>query len=54
MDLEKASNRVPRKELWYCTRKSGVAEKYLRVVQDMYGDSSTVIRCVIGVQMGSR
>lgn len=54
MDLEKASNRVPRKELWSWTRKSGVAEKYLRVVQNMYGDSSTVIRCVIGVQMGLR
>ncbi|KAK3512632.1 hypothetical protein QTP70_018763 [Hemibagrus guttatus] len=32
-DLEKAYDRVPREELWYCMRKSGVAEKYVRVVQ---------------------
>ncbi|KAK3527037.1 hypothetical protein QTP86_008495 [Hemibagrus guttatus] len=34
VDLEKAYDRVPRVELWYCMRKSGVAEKYVRVVQD--------------------
>ena len=27
--LEKGCDRVPRKELWYCMRKSGVAEKYV-------------------------
>ena len=27
VDLEKAYNRVPREELWFCMRKSGVAEK---------------------------
>ncbi|MCJ8736375.1 hypothetical protein PDJAM_G00257640 [Pangasius djambal] len=35
---------VPREELWYCMRKSGVAEKYVRVVQDMYERSRTVVR----------
>ncbi|KAK3512523.1 hypothetical protein QTP70_015648 [Hemibagrus guttatus] len=29
-------------------RKSGVAEKYVRVVQDMYERSWTVVRCVVG------
>ncbi|KAK3516982.1 hypothetical protein QTP70_029404, partial [Hemibagrus guttatus] len=46
-NLEKAYDRVPREELWYCMRKSGVAEKYVRVVQDMYERSRTVVRCVV-------
>ncbi|KAK3549094.1 hypothetical protein QTP70_031344, partial [Hemibagrus guttatus] len=46
-DLEKAYDRVPREELWYCMRKSRVAEKYVRVVQDMYERSRTVVRCAV-------
>ncbi|KAK3524445.1 hypothetical protein QTP70_029322 [Hemibagrus guttatus] len=48
IDLEKAYDRVPREELWYCMRKSGVAEKYVRVVQDMYERSRTVVKCAVG------
>ncbi|KAK3534319.1 hypothetical protein QTP86_014230, partial [Hemibagrus guttatus] len=48
VDLEKAYDRVAREELWYCMRKSGVAEKYVRVVQDMYERSRTVVRCAVG------
>ncbi|KAK3573842.1 hypothetical protein QTP86_032881 [Hemibagrus guttatus] len=47
-NLEKAYDRVPREELCYCMRKSGVAEKYVRVVQDMYERSRTVVRCAVG------
>ncbi|KAK3514994.1 hypothetical protein QTP70_003257 [Hemibagrus guttatus] len=47
-DLEKTYDRVPREELWYCMRKSGVAEKYVRVVQDMYERSRTVVKCAVG------
>ncbi|KAK3510455.1 hypothetical protein QTP70_007615 [Hemibagrus guttatus] len=46
-NLENAYDRVPREELWYCKRKSGVAEKYVRVVQDMYERSRTVVRCAV-------
>ncbi|KAK3505580.1 hypothetical protein QTP70_004943, partial [Hemibagrus guttatus] len=46
-NLEKAYDRLPREELWYCMRKSGVAEKYVRVVQDMYERSRTVVRCAV-------
>ncbi|KAK3570800.1 hypothetical protein QTP86_026338, partial [Hemibagrus guttatus] len=48
VDLEKVYDRVPREELWYCMRKSEVAEKYVRVVQDMYERSRTVVRCAVG------
>ena len=48
VDLEKAYDRVPREELWYCMRKSGIVEKYVQLVQDMYKESETVVRCAIG------
>ena len=44
VDLEKAHDRVPREELWYCMRKSGIVEKYVQLVQDMYEGSETVVR----------
>ncbi|KAK3521247.1 hypothetical protein QTP70_001544 [Hemibagrus guttatus] len=47
VDLEKAYDRVPREELWYCMRMSGVADKYVRVVQDMYDRSRTVVTCAV-------
>lgn len=36
VDLEKADDRVTRDELWYCMKKSGVGEKFMRVVENMY------------------
>ena len=44
VDLEKAYDRVPREELWYCMRESRKQEKYVRLVQDMYEGSKTVVR----------
>ncbi|KAK3566553.1 hypothetical protein QTP86_000616 [Hemibagrus guttatus] len=41
-DLEKAYYRVPKEELWYCMRKSGVAEKYV------FRLCRTVVRCAVG------
>ena len=52
VDLEKAYDKVPREEVWYCMRKSGLAEKYVRIVQDMYDDSTTALRCAVGVTGG--
>ena len=50
VDLEKAYDKVPREEVWYCMRKSGLAEKYVRIVQDMYDGSTTAVRCAVGVR----
>ena len=49
MDLEKAYDKVPSEELWYCMRKSRVAEKYVKVVQDMYENSVTTVTCAVGM-----
>ena len=52
VDLEKAYDKVPREEVWYCMRKSGLANKYVRIVQDMYDGSTTAVRCAVGVTEG--
>ena len=52
VDLEKAYDKVPREEVWYCMRKSGLAEKYVRIVQDMYDGRTTAVRCAVGVTEG--
>ncbi|KAI5108115.1 hypothetical protein C0J45_1709 [Silurus meridionalis] len=44
----KAYDRVPREELWYCMRQSGVSEKYVRVMQAMCEDSVTAAKCAVG------
>ena len=48
VDLEK----TPREELWYCMRKSQVTEKYVKVVQDMYEDSVTTVKCAVRMTEG--
>ena len=52
VDLEKGYDNVPREEVWYCMRKSGLAETYVRIVQDVYDDSITEVRCAVGVTEG--
>ena len=52
VDLEKAYDKVRREEVWYCMRKSGLAEKYAVIVQDMYDVSTTAVRCAVGVMVG--
>ena len=48
IDLEKAYDRVPREEVWYCLRSAGVPETYIEVIQDMYDNSKTIVRCAVG------
>ena len=47
MNLEKAYDGVPREELWYYKRKSGIVEKYVQLVQDVYEGSKTVVSCAV-------
>ena len=48
VDLKKAYDKFPREKLWYCMRKSGIVEKYVQLVQDMYEENETVVRCAVG------
>ena len=48
IDLEKAFDRVPREELYWCMRGKGVPEEYTRLVKDMYPQCETVVRCAVG------
>ena len=40
IDLKKAFDRVPREELWFCMALSDIPEKYIRMLQDMYRNST--------------
>ena len=48
VDLEKAYDTVPRDLIWYCLRKRGIAEEYVRVIQDMYHDCETAVVTTVG------
>ena len=54
IDLEEAYDRVPRTELWYCMREFQIPEVYVRVVQDMYRDCLTTVRCAVGTTMSAK
>ena len=48
IDLEKAYDRIPREEIWRCSRERNVPEKYIRIVQDMYRGCRTVVCSAAG------
>ena len=43
VDLEKAFDRIPRDLIWWCLRKKGVSEEYVKIVQDMYRSIKTQV-----------
>lgn len=49
IDLEKAFDRIPRDLIWTALRAQGISEVYVRMVQDMYDNSRTKIRCAAGI-----
>ena len=44
IDLEKAYDRVPRKELWECLRLAETLECYIRIIKDLYNGATTTVR----------
>ena len=53
IDLEKASERIPREELHWCVRYKGVSETYIRLVKDMHHQCETVASCAAGLSESS-
>ena len=49
IDLEKAYDRVPRQEVWRCMRETGVPEKYVMIVHDMYEGARTRVKSNVGL-----
>ena len=47
--LEKAYNRVPRKELWECLRLAETSECYITIIKDMYDGATTTVRSAEGL-----
>jgi len=52
VDLEKAFDRDPRKEISWATRKLGVEEWLVSAVMSMYTGAKTVVRTVYGNSKG--
>ena len=48
VDLKKAYDRVPRREVWWSLRRNGVAEVYVGIIKDMYQDCGTSVICEAG------
>ena len=48
IDIEKAYDRVPREEIWRCTRERNVPEKCVKLIQDMHRGCQTNVRSAAG------
>ncbi|KAG8236783.1 hypothetical protein J437_LFUL018214 [Ladona fulva] len=50
IDLKKAYDRVPRQDIWRSMREKGVAEKYVRMLKEMY--EGEVVQSSVGRTKG--
>ena len=48
VDLEKTYDTLPRDLIWFCPRKRGVVEEYVRVIQDTYCECETTVVTTVG------
>ena len=49
IDLEKAYDRVLRKELWECLRLAETSECYIRIIKDMYDGATKTVGSAAGL-----
>lgn len=49
LDLEKAFDRVPHDLIWHALRSHAVPEEYVRWIQLLYCNISSVVRCAVGI-----
>lgn len=49
IDLLKAFDRVPRHLIWIALRAHNIPEVYVKMIQDMYDDTTTMIKCASGL-----
>ena len=54
IDLEKAYNRVPRKEVWECLRLAETSGCYVRIIKDKYDRATTTVRSAAGLTEESK
>ena len=47
IDLEKATDKAPRQEVWRSLREQAVPEKHVRLVKDTYEDARTQVKTSI-------
>ena len=49
IDLEKAYDRIPRKEMWECLRLAETSECYVRKIKNMFDGAAKIVRCAAGL-----
>lgn len=46
VDIEKVYDKVPRTVLWKVLKKKRVLIVYVRIIQDMYNETRTSVKCM--------
>ena len=49
INLEKAYDRIPKKELWECLRLAETSKCYIRIIKNIYDGATTTVRNAAGL-----